>query len=237
MKICSLELKGYLRLSLSQIDFFRIEPQKDLQLILGTNGSGKSSILYEMFPLPANNTDFKTDGYKELIVNHNNITYRLLSKNKTHSFTRNEEELNPGGTITIQEELAYREFGINNKIRDLLLGHVKLSTMSVADRRYWFTEMCNTNYDYAIKVYNTFKDRLRDIQGSIKTNKRRLVSESFMENKDGEIRKLEREVEDFYTLVEELSKFRAPVDLDINNLISELSTIHIRISECSRSII
>ena len=237
MRICSLELKGYLRLSLSQIDFFRIEPQKDLQLILGTNGSGKSSILYEMFPLPASHTDFKPDGYKELVVLHNNTMYKLTSKNKTHSFLRGDEELNPGGTVTIQEELVYREFGINNKIRDLLLGHTKLSTMSVADRRYWFTEMCNTNYDYAIKVYNTFKDRLRDIQGSIKTNKRRLVSESFMENKDGEIRKLEREVGDFYTLVEELSKFRAPVDLDINNLISELSTIHIRISECNRSII
>jgi ABC-type cobalamin/Fe3+-siderophores transport system ATPase subunit len=64
MKIVSIELKGYKFLALSNINFIQLRPENKLQLILGTNGSGKSSLLKECSPLPANPSEFTKDGYK-----------------------------------------------------------------------------------------------------------------------------------------------------------------------------
>jgi DNA repair exonuclease SbcCD ATPase subunit len=53
MKILKLILRGYTRLQLKQITEFVYTPTDSIQIIIGTNGSGKSSILEELSPLPA----------------------------------------------------------------------------------------------------------------------------------------------------------------------------------------
>ena len=52
MKIVSLELKGYKRLALSQIDYIKITPINKLQVILGSNGSGKAQPLNSLIKVP-----------------------------------------------------------------------------------------------------------------------------------------------------------------------------------------
>lgn len=180
MKYLFLELKGYKRLSLNNINYIRIEPHELLQLIIGSNGSGKSSLLKELSPLPANSSDYHKDGYKLIGIEHNKSIYVLRSQfsNNQHSFIKDELELNPGGTATVQKELVKQYFNITNDIHELMLGASRFSAMGPAERRNWFTKLSDTNYNYAISVYQKLKDKHRDLVGAIKLNQARLVQES-----------------------------------------------------------
>ena len=65
MKIIELHLKGYERLFLGSINEVIYKPENRMQVILGSNGIGKSSLLYMLSPLPADiNADFVEDGFK-----------------------------------------------------------------------------------------------------------------------------------------------------------------------------
>lgn len=180
MKITQLELKHFKRISLANISYIKLNFNEKIQLILGSNGSGKSSILRELTPLPANPLDYEKDGYKRIKIEHNNKQYTLTSRfnpKQEHSFIVDNTELNTSATPATQRELVEQHFGITNEIRDLLLGYVSLTSLSPAQRRYWFTLMSNTNYDYAISVYNKAKESLRDITGALKLQRARLLSE------------------------------------------------------------
>jgi len=82
---------------------------------LGTNGCGKTSLLWELSPLPGEPAHFTKEGSKTTRLTYNNNNYLLTSKfspKPDHSFIKNDEELNPGGTITAQKDLVFQEFGI-----------------------------------------------------------------------------------------------------------------------------
>lgn len=181
MKILSLELVGYRRLRLNQVRRFKITLKEAIQLILGTNGSGKSSLMEELSPLPAISNNYTKDGYKIIELTNNGHQYTLTSKfspKQEHSFLKNGVELNEGGTITVQKELVKFEFGITQEIFDLLIGAEKFHLMSPARKREWFTELGEANYEYSLRVFGKLRERYRDTQGAIKLAKKRLVIES-----------------------------------------------------------
>jgi energy-coupling factor transporter ATP-binding protein EcfA2 len=182
MKIKQLELKGYKRLSLNNIDYIKFTPENKIQLILGQNGSGKSSLLKELSPLPALPIEFNKEGYKVVEILHNNSNYILKSifsslGNKFH-FIKDSEELNPGSTVTVFKELVKKHFNISNDVHDLLTGTNSFHRMSVGERRNWFTRLSESDYTYAFSIYQNLREQQRDIQGAIKLNQSRLLQES-----------------------------------------------------------
>lgn len=183
MLIKCLELFKYKRFALNNVQYFKITPTQLYQLILGTNGSGKSSLLKELSPLPADKNDFSIGGYKKIYINHKNNSYELFSlftdtHNIRYSFIKNDEELNPGGTVTVQRELVKQEFNITPAIHELFIGIERFHAMSPATRREWFTLLSDVNYDYAIDVFNRLKERSRDLTGALKLAKKRIVTET-----------------------------------------------------------
>lgn len=179
MKILKLTLKGCHRLELSGIRKITITPDTNVLMILGTNGSGKSSLMDLLSPLPADKNDFDKDGYKEIELLHNDVKYTLRSdfKEGKHSFFNHltNEELNIGGTITQQTQLVKDYFNYTDKIHRLLTGKDKFTDMSPLKRKEWFTLLCDTDYTYAISVYNKVKEKKRDIEGALKKLKQYLV--------------------------------------------------------------
>lgn len=213
MKIIELELKGYRRLHLAQIHHVIYKPVEKLQLILGTNGSGKSSLLKELSPLPPVPADYTKDGYKRIVIEHRGKLYELSSQfgqSQPHSFLINGVEENPGGTITVQKELVKREFNITQEVQDLMLSLSLFTRMGPGERRSWFTRLDSTNYNYAIGVFQRLKERLRDIQGGIKLNQTRAVQEA---------NKLLSEDQE-KQLSDEISKYREFID----HLLTQKST-------------
>lgn len=214
MKFKSITLKGFKRLGFGNVSYFSLEAINYCQLILGINGFGKSMLMKEISPLPGNKNDYYPNGEKivEIIFNDDEYTLKTVYKNSVKcSFIRKStnEELNPGGTQSVQAELVRDIFGYTQDIHHLLHSKELFTDMSMKRRREWFIEVSNMNYDYAIYYWNILRDRLRDITGTIKENKKKLVEESSsilsekeIEKVNNEIVSIEKEINNYNKLIE-----------------------------------
>lgn len=211
MRFTSLELFGYRRFLLNNIEYLKISPTEKVQLILGTNGSGKSSLLRELTPLPATASDYRKDGYKILKLTHLKHQYVLssyFSPTQKHNFIKDDVELNPGGTLTVQKELVKKEFGITLEIHEMMLGIKLFHSMTPSERRQWFTRLSDTNYNYAIGIFQKLKEKQRDITGAIKMNQSRAVAEANKLLTPEQEVQLQAEVKELQTVVTELLSLR-----------------------------
>lgn len=179
--------RGYNRISLNHIDSIEIRINERIQLLIGTNGSGKSSIMRAMSHLPANPQDFTKDGHinkdgcKEVESIHRGHHYKsrsVFSPKIHHSFIKDRHELNPGGTAAVQRELVKQEMGVTPELHELMIGRTRFHAMGPQERREWFTRLSETSYHYAIQQYQRLKEEHRDIVGSIKTTHARIAQES-----------------------------------------------------------
>lgn len=183
MKLLELHLDGYKRLMLNNIKKFHYVPTDIFQIILGTNGSGKSSVAFESSPLPANPADFVRGGRKYTKWSHNDRVYELASDfssgSARHSFlVDGKEELNRGGTITVQKDLVETHFNYTPEIHDLLVGIDKFTTMSFTKRRDWLTKLCDTDFSYALATHKKLASSARDSQGAVKHVAQRMTDET-----------------------------------------------------------
>lgn len=172
MYITYLYLKNFERMFLGNITELIYKPEQKIQVILGKNGIGKSSLFTMLTPLPVTDmkNDFSTGGYKEIHITHKNNNYVLISgkdASNKHNFIMNGIELNTGGTKKIQTELVKEHFGITQKIQDNMLDLRKFTDMGPNERKEWITQIATVDYSYALKLYNDVKQRHRDLVGSI----------------------------------------------------------------------
>ncbi len=227
MKITSLSLSGYKRLRLSSIDDFYIKITEPLQLILGSNGSGKSSLLEQLTPLPPNHQDFYKSGKKIITIENNNSQYVLSSTFSPfkHSFIKDNIELNNGNTVTVQKELVLEHFGINQEIHDLIIGKISFTSLPSNKRKEWFIKLCDTDYEYAIRVYNKIKEENRDISGALKIAKKKLTVEIEKTIKTEEQISLQEEVNLLHKSLSDLLEIRKPIDKDYESLELEQSKL------------
>ena len=181
MKILELELIGFERFALKAIKYFKITPEAKCQMLLGTNGSGKTSLIEEMSPMPASKDRYDKDGSKSIVIEHHGDIYKLrsvFSPSQKHSFVINDgENLNKGGTLTAQKELVRQHFGLTQDLHDMLTGIRCFTDMSPSERREWFTKMSSVDYEYAISYYQRLKEKARDLTGVIKHTSSRLATE------------------------------------------------------------
>lgn len=181
MGISKIIVSGYKRLFLNNIKYFELTPKSNTQIILGTNGSGKSSLLRVTNPLPDDKHAYEEGGYKEYHRTHNGqdyvLTFNKLAPGK-YSFRVGNQELNMSGTKRAQLHLVEEHFNLTPKSNEVILGSAKLTNMSPIDRRYWFRHMSNTDYSFSIKLYNDLKSRLRDVKGAIKIISNEIVMDT-----------------------------------------------------------
>lgn len=217
MRIKSFQVKGFRRLALANIRNLSATFTSPLQVILGRNGCGKSSVLKELSPMPADSNAYAPMGGKEVVIEHNGQEYIIKSINKStmkHEFWCDGVQLNQGGTATVQRELVKRYFGLTPTILDLLNGTVTFQHMSVAKRRELFTELCPVDLSYALGVYNKLRTQYRDVIGARKHAEGRLASETSKLMPEEEYRALEAQVT---LLQDELNVLMANRDLSQTN--------------------
>lgn len=224
MKIVSLTQVGYRGFRLKKIDYFDYRPTRKTQAVLGTNGSGKSSLLKELSPLPADlKSDYAKGGYKKIVLDHAGKIYTLTSMTDTtgpkHIFEVDGENLNPGHTVTVFKELVKQHFnGYTPELHQLLTGRVKFCTMSVADRRAWLTRISDIDFTYALKYHRKIKDKIRDLQGAIKRSKENLVQETNLCLSEEQEAVLRKEVEDLRRVLDDLVEKKKPRTIDIDQI-------------------
>lgn len=215
MRYTALILKGFKRFALNQVSHFEIRPTEQVQLILGTNGSGKSSLLQEMTPLPANPADYLKTGSKEIHIVDRGFNYVLksdFSVKQIHSFLKDGEEFNPGGTASVQRELVRQHFGITTDTHELATGQVRLTDLGPSKRREWFTRLSDVSYDYAIGVFEKLRKEHRSVVGALDLDKKRLVNEQTKIITDEEQRQLHLDVKQLHQELDQLRDMRMPLE-------------------------
>lgn len=174
MKILSVVLYKYKRFPLLGAKLIRIDFTRKLNLILGTNGSGKSSLMKELSPLPAIKDDFYADGFKEIVIEHNNSRYVLRSDFKgnqaVYSFVVDGEELNTAFLITTQKYLCEVHFRLTQDIYDILTGQQTFTTMSSAHRKKLINYLSSSNIDEILNLYDRIKEKEKQTELLLKTN-------------------------------------------------------------------
>ena len=179
-------LKGNrLLAALNNVQELTWTPKSRFQRLLGSNGSGKSSLLRELSPLSANPAHYFRGGMKESI--HRTATgerYRLRSDfsgtKNIFNFVRlhsngNEEELNPGHTATVYNNLVYQIFHYDKEIHDVVMGKKLFTNMPTNERKAWLTRLNAADYTYATAYFKRLSTRYRDMVGALKTDQNRLL--------------------------------------------------------------
>lgn len=178
-----LVLENYTPLLSSGVKKITIRPDKDINLLVSTNGTGKSSILKQLNPLPPENGDFGKNGRKLVKISMNGNSYILdcfTGKGNGHSFKFNGKELNGGGTLTAQKELVQNHFKLNANLNKILSG-IKvpdlLSAMSAGRRKDIFMSLYPNDTDYALSRFNLLKEERNNLKGAIKNQVNRYTEE------------------------------------------------------------
>ena len=77
--IVKLILKGYIPLNTKGVEYFETDQLGLMNILIGRNGHGKSSILNEASPMPPENADYVEDGYKYVEIINKGKRYYLES--------------------------------------------------------------------------------------------------------------------------------------------------------------
>lgn len=169
MKLNKAVLKGFKRFHLNNIQTLEYTPTATDQIILGTNGSGKSSFVHLLVALIPETKSFIKGGSAEFDFSHKNSQYLLTSKYPHdaghHSFIKDGEELNPGATQKAQLELLVTEFGLTAGVIDILAGRVRFSQMNTNERREWLMVISGTDFGYALEAHEKIAKITRDFKG------------------------------------------------------------------------
>jgi len=194
MLIKFIELYNYQRLKNKGINRISIRFTETVQVILGKNGSGKSSLVRELSPLPPANDEYDKGGYKHIVIEHKGVEYELYStpgSPSRHSFKVKRDgidvELNESMTMNAQSILVKEHFGYTKEIHELLLGMVNgvaFTSMTPQKRREWFTMLHPTDMSFVTELHQLLKTVLRDTKGGIKTGNSHLT-ELYGQRKDG----------------------------------------------------
>ena len=108
MVLKKLVLHRFKRFFLSGVEHFEYIPNSNVTVIAWGNGLGKSSLLSQLHPLPADlKKDYREDGYKYLeftIGTDNYIASSGYVAKGKHSFIKNDIELNTSGTGAVQKQ-------------------------------------------------------------------------------------------------------------------------------------
>lgn len=166
-----LVLHKYNPLTLNDIVTIDITVTSVISLILGTNGSGKSSILREMSPYPASVTDYGLGGYKLIEMFYNGSTYILISLFKKHTkyyFIKDGVNLNVSGLVSAQKQLVEDYFNYTNNIHQILLWNVRFTDLTSNARKDILSEICPMDMTYVSNVFNKVREHHRDLIGALK---------------------------------------------------------------------
>lgn len=141
--------------------------------IIGSNGSGKSSLLRIMdVASPPIRTQFAKDGKIEMVVEHAGHTFTLTSdfsnSSAPHSFKKDGVELNLSGTSDTQRDLAFEHLGITAIINEIMAGNVKICSMQKAQRKQLFSVTYPSDLSFILEYHKKVCSQIRALGNQIK---------------------------------------------------------------------
>lgn len=188
-----------------------LKPKSKIQMILGTNGSGKSSFVELCFsPLSPSPNDFDDGGYWEFKCTDKGSTYFLSAdydKKKYQFFKDGGENLNPGGTITVQDALVEQHLGYTRYIHNLLILQNRLTQMNPRERGDVISNISREDLSFAYskfrewtKEYNSSRSVQRFLLGRIAEEETKLMPDEDKVQITENIKKIKLELRELLSL-------------------------------------
>ena len=179
-KINVLELVGFRGLWLNRVKRFKMTTMSDIAVILGRNGCGKSSVMRIMSPLAPSKDEFNEGGYRLQEIESDKGRFQLKSIRQKSGMKHNIVNLDTDEVIldaannTVYDETIKDLFGYTKEFHQLITGKVRLTSMSGAERKKWFSLLSESDLSFALNFYNRAKKLARDYSGGIEINKREI---------------------------------------------------------------
>lgn len=190
MIIKELYLKDFNFLKFSNISSIDIKPSS-MEIIVGSNGSGKTKLMNMYSPLPPVSTMFNTNGQKRLSLIHNDDIYELYynSTDKKHSFKVNGTELNESGTSQVFEELVVNHFQYTKLIDKLIFNKIKLTQMTPSARMEFLINSNPINIKFIKDKYIKIVSQLKKYKHQLEMTNKKLSEYTTNMMKDEEYKK------------------------------------------------
>lgn len=241
MKIINVSIVGNIRLLHKGTREVHYTPNEPIQLFVANNGYGKSTLLRELSPLPADSSDYVKGGYKDITIEHNHRTFTLRSEfisGKKHFFSIDgSENLNTGHTVTVQKQLVEEYLGYTDTIHSLIMGDTPFTSMTAKHRRDVLIKLCDVDVTYALELHKQLSIELRNIQGAFKINQDRLYEVSNTLPQEDEINRLQSDIERIQVGVRQLLELKSnSVEFTAQN-VPELEAYSVKLEELSRELI
>lgn len=185
-------ISGCTRFSVSGRDYIELKPKAKVQMILGTNGSGKSSLAALGFsPLPIDKKQMKKGGYWIKEGRHLGDKYRLeghYKGNPVFTFIKNGEVLLEKGTISNYMDLVKIHLGMDKWLHELLIGKIKFTELGPQQRQDLFSKISKSDFTQAFTELSRYKKKLtyssnvkKFLQGRINEEQTKLITSEVRE--------------------------------------------------------
>lgn len=178
MRIVQLSLTDFLLVKDSGISKLEIDFTENVQLIIGSNGSGKSSCLRQLSTTPSSRSLFGKKGFKSLTIEKDGTLYRLDSEyekpSSPHAFYEgdNPENLNIGRTTEGQKDLIVEHLGITPFIDDLIMNRPIFPKWTPSKRKEFLMEHNPDKIGFVFQQAKLIASKIK----ACKTNLVRLTS-------------------------------------------------------------
>lgn len=156
------------------IETLSVEFNSVLQIIIGTNGSGKSNLLRQLSPRPAAKADYEVDGeygFRRLTIEHRGSVYTLISdfrkKSHPHQFWKDGVNLNEGGTTGVQDELVVTHLGYTSTVENILRGSYDFAHMSQGPRKTLLIETNPSKLGFILEDHKKVNSRIKACKNNL----------------------------------------------------------------------
>lgn len=214
---------------LSGIETLTIDAKNQVQVLIGTNGGGKSAVLRELTPLPAQKNDYERGGYKEITIIHKGHEYVLkndfLEKSGKHSFLLDGEELNVSGLASLQTSLCETHLGYTQLVDDLVHCRFKMTVLPPSARKTLIYSISPSTPDFVIELHKKAKSALRACHSNLQLlyKRKKEIEEKLI--KDDELSSLTKKKDDLQKKQLELASKISVLEARISTCQSDLTTL------------
>lgn len=178
---------------LAKVNRLSLTATSPIQILVGDNGSGKTSLLNELHPMAAVSSSYGKGGSKHLVIEHEGSTYDLISdftkSGHAHSFIKDGVDLNTSGTSGIQNELVQHHLGYDTTTHKLLHMSQKMCSMGKAERRQFLLTLNPIDLTIVLDKYKLIVSRIKEcknnltlLNGKIQEIKSKLLADNIRES-------------------------------------------------------